>query len=417
VKLLVVAYYHPPINSGGTHQGPVKFAKHLRRRGHRVTILAPWYGTPPADEADLLRVPDPSYNCQRSGVGLVRWSALRLAVELLNLGGMPASIYSLWRRRALASIQQIRAEADPEVVVATYPPLEDLEIGLGVASALGVPLVADFRDGILFEPVEKRRMARHSCVRRYYRTVETAVAERASAMLAAFPSLTRYLTDEYGVDTAVTLPNGFDPEDLGEAEGTWSFDPDHFNLVHTGRFGGSDIDRDVSPLCAAIEDLVADRPELGDRLRLHLVGPLARRERRRFSGLITRGVVVCHGLVPLPAALAGQRAADSLLLMTSMERFGHAPGKLYEYLHSGRPIVGLTPPGSYCESLIRETGSGVVADPRDPSAIAELLHRIVSDPSAIQGVRRDQAAIATFDRKHQAVEFERILHSVVAPPG
>jgi glycosyltransferase involved in cell wall biosynthesis len=415
VKLLVVAYYHPPINSGGTHQGPVKFAKHLRRRGHRVTVLAPCYGPRPAGEADVLRVPDPSYNCQRRGVGLVRWGVLRLGVELLNLVGVPASIYGRWRRRALASAEWIRAEAEPEVVVATYPPLEDLEIGLGLANALSIPLVVDFRDGILYEPVEKRRMERHGCLRRHYRTVETAVAQRASAILAAFPSLTRHLTDEYGVDTVVTLPNGYDPEDLGDADGTWSFDSENFNLVHTGRFGGSDIDRDVSPLCSAVEDLIADQPALGDRLRLHLVGPLARRERRRFESLITRGVVVCHGLVSLPEALASQRAADALLLMTSMERAGHAPGKLYEYLHSGRPIVGLSPPGSYCASLIRSTGSGLVADPRDTSAIAELLGRIVSEPAVIQGLMRDEAAIAAFDREQQVVSLERILQSVVHP--
>jgi glycosyltransferase involved in cell wall biosynthesis len=411
VKVLVIAYYHPPINSGGTHQGPIKFAKHLRRLGHRVTVLTHSYGRRAAPEPNVLRVPDPSHNCNRRGARFVQWSLLRLATEALNLVGVPASIYGIWRRRALASPERIRAEAEPDIILTTYPPLEDLEIGLGLSRALGVPLVADYRDGIMFEPVERTRMARHRCVRRHYRTIEGAVAKHASATVTAFPSLTRYLEVEYGVQTAVTIPNGYDPDDLSDTDPSWSFDPDSFNIVHTGRFGGSDSDRDVGPLCTAFENVALREPALGDRLRLHLVGPLEPQERRRFARLIESGVVVYHGLCPLPVALSSQLAADALLLLTSMERAGHAPGKLYEYLYAGRPIVALSPRGSYCESILMDTGSGLSVDPRDSTVIADLLRRLVAEPGAIGALRRDEAAIAAFNRERQVLELDRVLRT------
>jgi len=229
--------------------------------------------------------------------------------------------------------------------------------------------------------------------------------------VTAFPSLTRYLEVEYGVQTAVTIPNGYDPEDLSDADPSWSFDPDSFNIVHTGRFGGSDSNRDVGPLCTALEKLALREPALGDRLRLHLVGPLEPQERRRFARLIESGVVVYHGLCPLPVALSSQLAADALLLLTSMERAGHAPGKLYEYLYAGRPIVALSPRGSYCESILMETGSGLSVDPRDSTVIADLLRRLVAEPGTIGALRRDEAAIAAFNRERQVLELDRVLRT------
>ncbi len=413
MNLLLVAYYFPPINSGGT-QRPVKFASHLRRLGHRVKVLTHTYGHRAVAEPHVLRVPDPSYRWERRGARVVQWGLLRLTVEALNLVGVPASIYGPWRRRALRSAGWIRAEAAPDVIVATYPPIEDLEIGLGLARGFGTPLVADFRDGLMFEPVERVRIARHGCIRRHYSTVERAVAERAAAVVSAFPSLTEYFTAAHGVRHAVTIPNGYDAEDDRDAGRSWSFDPATFNLVHTGRFGGSDSDRDVGPLCSALEGLVAREPAVGERLRIHLVGPLERCERRRFAKLIELGVVVCHGLCPLPVALASQRAADALLVLTSVGRPGHVPGKLLEYLHAGRPILGLTTAGSYCDQVLRETGAGFTVDPRDVAAISGVLRRLALQPETTAPLRRDEAAIAAFERERQVVELEQVLRSVAS---
>ncbi len=42
MNILLIAYYYPPIISGGS-QRPVRMAKYLARLGNRVTVLAPGY--------------------------------------------------------------------------------------------------------------------------------------------------------------------------------------------------------------------------------------------------------------------------------------------------------------------------------------------------------------------------------------
>ena len=49
------------------------------------------------------------------------------------------------------------------------------------------------------------------------------------------------------------------------------------------------------------------------------------------------------------------------------------PGKLYEYLYAGKPILALIPEGD-CADLIRKTGTGIVVDPDDSEQIADVIY-------------------------------------------
>lgn len=412
MNVLLVAYYYPPMNSGGSER-PFKFARYLGRFGHRVTVVSHHHGPPPADEPGTVRVRDPSHNWDRRGVGLVRWLAHRAVTDAANRLGVARSIYGPWRDRVLGAADALRDRAAADIVVATYPPVENLEIGLELAERWQRPLVADFRDGLMCEPVERDRLERHGCVRRHYREVEEAVARRAAAVVTAFPSVSSHFESAHRRAAVFTIPNGFDPDDYRELTPCRLLDPACFNIVHTGRFGGSYSGRDVGPLCRALGRVVRDDPALEARVRLHLVGPLERAERRLFAPLVAAGTVVPHGLRPRSEALACQLAADALLLVTSVDRLGNAPGKLFEYLYASRPILGLTA-GSFSEQVIDETGTGWTVDPRDEAGIARLVRTVATDPAAAAGLARRDAAVAAYARDRQVRRLEEILHTVVA---
>ena len=51
-----------------------------------------------------------------------------------------------------------------------------------------------------------------------------------------------------------------------------------------------------------------------------------------------------------------------------------APGKLYEYLGTGRPILGLVPAGSQAKrAVLRDYGAGIAVAPKDTKAIADAI--------------------------------------------
>ena len=164
MNILLVAYYFPPIISGGS-QRPARMIKHLTRLGNRVTVLAPTYEKAQPPEPNLIRIHDPSHNLNRRGVHRLQWLLRRLAVEIAN---SPREIFlHLFRAGSeTCCAKPMRSWSAPSrrLILATYPPVETLQIGLHLAQKARLPLVADFRDGLLFEPVEAKRMGRFACL-------------------------------------------------------------------------------------------------------------------------------------------------------------------------------------------------------------------------------------------------------------
>jgi glycosyltransferase involved in cell wall biosynthesis len=160
--------------------------------------------------------------------------------------------------------------------------------------------------------------------------------------------------------------------------------------------------------------LVAARPELRDAFEIELVG--ARETRNdalvRELGLAER--VRLRDYVPHADAVAAMRAADVLVLIKHVEpRFrGLVPGKLYEYMGAGRPILALVPESEAAE-IVRDLGWGEVAAPDDPGAIAAALLRLLEHKRAgtldAAYARRGREG---FERPAQARSMAALLDAV-----
>ena len=87
--------------------------------------------------------------------------------------------------------------------------------------------------------------------------------------------------------------------------------------------------------------------------------------------------------MPREQAMSVLPSADVFLVLLGLntpwpeEVMGCFPSKLVEYLCVGRPILALSPKGSFVDRLVSQSGCGVVVHDRDPAAIR----------SAIEGLR------------------------------
>jgi CelD/BcsL family acetyltransferase involved in cellulose biosynthesis len=90
--------------------------------------------------------------------------------------------------------------------------------------------------------------------------------------------------------------------------------------------------------------------------------------------------------------------SDLLLLLA--ERFIiQIPGKTYEYLRAGQPILALTPEGALAKFL-RKTGAGWVADPKDDAGVLlALRERYQQWKAGRPGPSADRKIVAGFDRR------------------
>ncbi|MCU0235854.1 MAG: glycosyltransferase [Acidobacteria bacterium] len=410
MKILIVTYYHPLLDGGGGDR-PARMAKYLPRLGHEVRMLAATYQKRPRQDGDVFPVYDPSHTRDRRGRNFWRWLFLRAAVEILNRIGICVSVFSFWKRAAIRRGEALVAAWRPDLIIATYPPVETLEIALRLQERSGIPFLADFRDGLLFEPIESKRLRRFACVRRAYAGIERRVVAKAAALVTVSEPLSRYFRVNYGHPRVETIANGFDPNEVATDLPTIELEPECFHIVHTGRFALSDAGCDIAPLAAALEGLLAARPQFERTLRLHLLGDLARREKKLLAALEKRGVALVHGAVPRLRALAFQRRADLLLLVTSPARGSVATTKLFEYLQARRPVLALTG-RTFAAEIVAGTRCGWVVSPRSAPEIQAALERLIEDPSRLREADLAPEAIRNYSFPSSLERLDAVLRSI-----
>ncbi len=381
-RLLVLAYFFPPLAGGGVHR-VLSFVRHLPARGWDCTVVCAgerdyWVRDPsllarvPAG-TEVLRVPGGSalgaWLRLRGGEGRRRGGTFAGLRRLANWWLLPDS-YVGWSVRARAAALRRVAAGGIDAVLSTSPPDSVHLAGAAVAARTGLPWVADFRDpwtGLsFFVPPTPWHRARQLAM-------ETRVLERADLVLAASRTHLESLGGAPGprVRRAEHLPNGFEPAPAAAAAAP---DPDHFRLAFTGTLN---LMEDAGTLLEAVHEMLARVPEARRRLRVDLAGPYDLDYEDRSVALGLRGIVRFTGPLEHAASRALQRGADALLLWKP--RGGGfrtmVPGKLYEYLDAGRPILALLPADDEAAGLVRRAG-GAVLPPGDRAALARALETL-----------------------------------------
>jgi glycosyltransferase involved in cell wall biosynthesis len=407
----LVAQLTPPSPLSGARR-PANLVKYLARRGHRVTVLT----SLAAGRGEitgawrLVRTRDvlSSRLNWRSGhfraiqgrqqAPASRSSALEAIVvpDLALVGWLP---FALPRALTLAR------ECNFDCVITTSPPQAAHLIGLALRRA-GLPWIADLRDGWTFDPPRPRWPTRLQDAAD--RALERAALARADRIVAVTAPIAEDLAKRFGQEAAI-ITNGFDPE---EAEANASraaglLTPERHSLVHTGRAGVSG--RSPRFLVEGLLELRRVWPRTAARLEVVFAGPTTAEERELLADERLAGMVRSVGALERSRALALQRSADSLLVLTAgASGRSVATNKLFEYLAARRPVL-VVGANSVAARIVREAGAGIVADADDPQAIAAAVRLLVEDN--IEPVSVD---LARFAWPVLAERFEREVETVLA---
>ena len=379
-RVLLVTYDFPPVGGSGV-QRIAKFAKYLPGFGWQPVVLTSRHGrTGPRDPtllADLgqtevhrIRAPD-----------LHRWLVALKGQISRGSAGHPAGLHGShlgpWHPAAWLvpdgklpwipfglqwSFGQRHRAWD--LVLSTLPTPTAAILGSLISRAWRVPHVVDYRDpwtGAFYMP---RRFT-------FLRRLEAAWERRILAGAAAVSVVPGVLESLPKAHAAVrVIHNGYDESDFTNAvpireEG-------RFVIAHVGILWR---DRDVGPLASAIDILLQQRPELSQRLRFIQVGRIDQCVSAQLEGLGETVEVSLRPSVTHHEAIGHMLGADLLYLPTSHD---HVPGKTYEYLRSGTPILGLGGRNSHLAKLIAGTGGGQVVDHSDFTAMASFISELIN---------------------------------------
>jgi glycosyltransferase involved in cell wall biosynthesis len=413
-RVLFLAYLFPPIANSGT-QRPLKFAKYLSQYGWEPIVLTAdrfdQHNTDPAllDElpksvrvvrvpmlneliSDLVEIGGARTRLARRIGGAIRW---RLQERFRK-----PDLYALWRptvRRA--AIKLFKSEGF-DAIYATGFPWSTLLAGADIATATGRPLIADFRDPWAGEDLFRTR---HRPPEHEERAGEKIVLRAASAAISVAPTMTRRLMAAHpDIDESkfVTLYNGFDPIDLDPPPPRTD---GKFRFVYTGvwKEGYS-----PSTLYDVIEWLKRSRPHLLRDVEFVTAGYAPGEARRRGLTEYIREL----GPVPHREAIALMHSAD-VLFVTNGEgnrQILGLPGKLYEYLATGRPVLALTHPDGDAGRILQRVGGGVAVSSEDPGTLLEAVATACRDRK-LEVPPLNRSELACFERVNLTRQLAELL--------
>lgn len=439
-RLLFHTYHFPPIGGSGA-QRPLKMARALTELGYELVVVtrgpeerverwAPEDATLmdqiPAG-LDVRRVPaagEPPPGARWRPVA-ERWFGLR-------------DRWTAWWVDESSALGA-RAGAEVDLVYVWMQPYASAEAGARLCRDLGKPWVADLGDPwaldemMIFPSAVHRRMA----LRKMHRLLGTASAivmstpEAVERLLREFPELAGR--------PVVAIPNGFDPDDFARPPDTRN--DGKFRLVHTGylhtelgrhhrrrrsftrALGGSARGIDILTrshvyLVEAINRLLARDPELGEILELHFAGVLSDADREVASSC---SVARLHGYMSHGDSIQLMQGADLLFLpmqnLPAGVRATIVPGKTYDYLASGTPILAAVPDGD-ARDILREAGHAILVRPDDVEGMAEGIRtELERFRAGVPPRHPDPDVVGRFEYPKLAADLADVFDRVLGLPG
>jgi glycosyltransferase involved in cell wall biosynthesis len=267
------------------------------------------------------------------------------------------------------------------------------------ARRLGISFVAYLFDDPVYQwPNSDQRRVARAWERRWSTT--------ASAIIAPNEVLAADVSARTGAPCEV-LRNCISPAAFAGEPTKWPTKADEISIVYTGAVYHAHYD--------AFINLVQAIPNLSLPALLHIYTD---QEEANLRKLGIDGPVVYHKHLPAADVYEVQQRADILFLPMAFRSAipevirSSAPGKMGEYLASGRPILAHAPPDSFVATFHASRGCGFVADVLSPAATARIIEKIITNASLRDStVERARAAAVEFSPDLVRRKFSRIAES------
>lgn len=383
-RVLFIAYLFPPIANSGTRRS-LTFANHLPGHGWKPLVLTVADPPPKTCDPALLAEVRPDTRIERvplwsnpAAQRLARWVAPRryqqrvaqgLEWRIARLAQVPDEVAS-WYPNAVQRGLALHRDVGFDLIYASGWPWTSFMVARAVGLRTGVPYVLDYRDP--WKSTGTTAWEVQSTLQGFLNPkLERLAARSSAAVVTVTPSFVNAIERDAAVQHVHCITNGFEPSDFTGVSALASAESGYVHVSYAGVWRPG----------YGLEDLYLAVKRLKDRNSPHLA------KLRVSAAGFTPGpahkfgvddIVQELGQVSHERALELMCRADALYLPVSLGFYATAslPGKLFEYLGSGRPILAMVPSVSEVARVLDEVGGSLRLAPGDEPALASVLEQL-----------------------------------------
>ncbi|MBO6584532.1 MAG: glycosyltransferase [Gracilimonas sp.] len=430
-KILIVSYYWYPFADVGTYRIS-RFAKYLAKSGWDIVVLtskkaaAGMKGEPDDPVLENIKVyraniiepvsllkgkkggsaktSNPSIFYQKDAGFISRlavWARLNIMI--------PDAKFT-WKWFAVPLGKKVIEQEKPDVILSTSPPPTTSLIARKLAAWSGLPWHADFRDpwtNIYYYDDNPPS----AWARKRNKKLEASVLEKADRLTVVnhgfFPS--------YHLEDKLTkIPNGFDPDHvLNKKEVPQTND----SVFYIRYFGSMKINQYPEAFIKALHTLSVDYPEIAENIHFDFYGnidPNIKDDIKSASHIIKTSFT---GYIPHDEMMKKVNSSDLLLLLigrTKNSKFGLST-KVFEYMTSGKPVMGIGPVDGAASELVTNTNIGKFFSHEDEKGVASFIKETYHAKQKEETLfNPSQKAIQQYDFSYLTKRLEKILVDLIS---
>ncbi|MDQ1855068.1 glycosyl transferase family 1 [Chryseobacterium sp. WLY505] len=428
-KILIITYYWPPAGGPGVQRW-LKFAKYLPDFGWKPIIYTPENPSYPLLDETLMKDVPENIEMVRTKI----WEPYQLAEKLnksnkkfkagqFDVGKNQSwkSKLSIWVRGnffipdarvfwvkpSVTFLEKYLKENKIDTIVTSGPPHSLHLIGLGLKNKMPeLKWIADFRDPWTEISYYKHLKLTKSSDKKH-RQLESAVFKNADITLAT--SYTDAENFSKAGANAVCITNGFDESDSSEKaeEQKNSQIEQAFTLSYIGVLEQL---RNPENLWKALDELVKENPEFAADFKLKFVGRIDDKILQAIENSSLKNHILNLGYLAHGKAVEEMQNSD-LLLITNFPNDsskGIIPGKIFEYLASGKQILSFGPDKADVAKILEETQAGKHFSYQDTETIKMFIlekYELWKNGS----LRENTQHIEQFSRKNLTKQLTEVL--------
>lgn len=429
-KVLIITYYWPPSGGSGVQRW-LKFVKYLSKEGWEPFVFTPENPSFTIQDKSLEKDVPASVEVIRFPI----WEPYQVFFKLASLTGRKniqqtdfistekKSFFQrvsswirgnffipdarvFWVKPSVEYLRDFVERNQIDKIITTGPPHSVHLIGLKLKqSNKELKWIADFRDP-WSEWDLLDTLSLSSWARARHKKLEHKVLTSADKVITIAPYHVDRLQVLSGRQVEL-ITNGFDEDDFAQID---HFPTQKFTIRHVGVV---DELRDPQPVMDVLKELCVSDADFATSVFVEFIGKVNSAFKNRVAAdEVLSKIIQFTDQMPHDQLLKiyGSTNLQLLVLAHTVIAPGNLPGKFFEYLASGNPILAIGPVQGDAARVLQESQAGKIHERTDLNGIKNTLYYYFEDWK--KGVKVSRKGAVKFTRRNLTNQLIDLLNKL-----